>query len=56
VNVYRLEYSMYGQATIKANSLEEAKQIGRDGLMDWSGDLDWEDNVVEGADWGVELA
>ena len=47
---------MYGEATIEADSIDDAKQIASDGLMGWSGDIDWEDNRVDGAEYEVRAS
>lgn len=55
MNTYSVQWTAYGEATIEADSEEQATQIAREGLFGWSGDIDWETNRVDGASYNVEV-
>lgn len=50
MTTYIVPWSMFGVAHVEADNAEEAQQLVTDGCMGWPGDIDWEDNTVDGAD------
>jgi len=50
MTTYEVPFSLFGTATVEADSPEEAQTLVLDGAMDWSGDIDWDHLAVGGAD------